>query len=160
MNDEPASNDLIALAKKDKMAMLVLSHEIISGISNQITGVEHELLTVVRMQQKSYDVCFSPSFFTFPKFFTLLSLFCLSVCSSQDRNNETPQGALLDLFDSIHEMKTRSAIAEMAIGNIFNSQQKIDFARARIIPPASTASILEIITLQCVYEEYAAEVRS
>jgi hypothetical protein len=46
----------------------------------------------------------------------------------------------------------------MAIGNLLNSQQKIDFAKARIIPPASPASILEIVTLQCLFAEYEAEV--
>jgi hypothetical protein len=56
MSDEQATSELIALAKKDKLSILVLSREVMSGISNQITGVEHELLTVVRMQQKSYEV--------------------------------------------------------------------------------------------------------
>lgn len=51
----PLLQEMILLQKKDKIKALELSHEIISGIYHQILGVEHELLTVVKMQQiKSY----------------------------------------------------------------------------------------------------------
>jgi hypothetical protein len=49
--------DLITSSKKDKFQTLTLSHEIISGVSRQITGIDNELSTVARMQQfKSYSV--------------------------------------------------------------------------------------------------------
>jgi hypothetical protein len=54
---ENSLKDLISSSKKDKFLTLTLSHEIISGISRQITGIDNELSTVVRMQQfKSYNV--------------------------------------------------------------------------------------------------------
>ena len=41
---------------KNKLNSLNLVNEIINGLNNQINGLEHELLTVINMQQKSLNV--------------------------------------------------------------------------------------------------------
>ena len=148
--------DLIALAKKDKLRTLSLSQEIISGLSRQIIGIENELSTVARMQKfKSSHVCSPPSLchLTSSSFFPLPSLFLWK----DSKSSGTPQEALAELFESVHEIKLRSAKANEAMISILNDQQKIDFAKARILS-SSTSSLAEIITLQCVYDELEAEV--
>ncbi len=131
------------LAKKDRFKSLQLSCEVISGVSSQVSGVEHELYTVVRMQQKSLNVSQQRERERErdrerqrkkerKKEKERNSKFLISF--SQDKNNDTPQGALIELYENINEMKNRAALAEAVITVVIHDQDKTEFAKARILP--------------------------
>ena len=73
-----SSLDVELQVKKDKLKSIELSSSIINGIFNQITGIEHELSTVIRMQQKTLNVTIFLSLY-------LSSHLPLSLCHSKSK---------------------------------------------------------------------------
>ena len=49
----------------------------------------------------------------------------------QRNDDNSPQSAFRDLYENVHDIKTKAALAEAAIQGILSSKDKAEFAKAR-----------------------------
>mmetsp|Transcript_9122 Transcript_9122/g.13732 ORF Transcript_9122/g.13732 Transcript_9122/m.13732 type:complete len:855 (-) Transcript_9122:168-2732(-) len=102
--------------EREKTNPLQLVNEIVVGIYAQISGLEHELSTSVHQQKHSH------------------------------RNDDnSPQSAFRDLYENVHDIKTKAALAEAAIQGILSSKDKAEFAKARLLE--TSASLTNLVSL-------------